>query len=44
MKEPRFQVKGETLLAMLRRVAAGEDPGLVYAEFYVNCIHVQEKQ
>lgn len=29
-------ISGEDLLAMLRRVQAGEDPGLVYAEEYVN--------
>jgi len=38
--EPRklgwWCISGESLLAMLRRVAAGEDPDLVYAEEYVN--------
>ena len=29
-------ISGEALLAMLRRVAAGEDPDMVYAEGYVN--------
>lgn len=26
-------------MAMLERVAAGEDPTIVYAEEYVNCSH-----
>ena len=29
-------ISGEDLLTMLRRVAAGEDPDMVYAEEYVN--------
>jgi hypothetical protein len=29
-------ISGEDLLAMLRRVAAGEEPDMVYAEEYVN--------
>lgn len=29
-------ISGERLLAMLRRIEAGEDPDLVYAEEYVN--------
>jgi hypothetical protein len=29
-------ISGEALLDMLRRVQAGEDPDLVYAEEYVN--------
>lgn len=29
----------DTLLAMLRRVASGEDPDIVYAEQYVNADH-----
>jgi hypothetical protein len=29
-------ISGQDLLAMLRRVAAGEDPDLVYIEEYVN--------
>lgn len=29
-------ISGEELLTMLRRVAAGEDPDLVYAEEYAN--------
>lgn len=31
-----WTISGEGLLAMLRRVAAGEDPDLVYAEEYAN--------
>lgn len=30
---------GQSLLDMLRRVADGEDPDLVYAEEYANCTH-----
>lgn len=29
-------ISGEDLLAMLRRVSAGEDPDLVYIEEYAN--------
>ena len=29
-------ISGEELIAALRRVASGEDPGLVYAELYAN--------
>lgn len=29
-------IDGESLLAMLKRVAEGEDPDLVYAEEYAN--------
>lgn len=29
-------IHGEELLAALRRVAAGEDPDMVYAELYAN--------
>lgn len=32
-------LSGEALLAMLRRVADGEDPDLVYAEEYANSDH-----
>lgn len=32
-------ISGEGLLAMLRRVAAGEDPDMVYAEEYANADH-----
>ena len=32
-------ISGEDLLAMLRRVAEGEDPDMVYAEEYVNAEH-----
>lgn len=31
-----WSIRGEALLAMLRRVADGEDPDLVYAEEYAN--------
>jgi hypothetical protein len=34
-----WAISGEGLLAMLRRVADGEDPDLVYAEEYANCDH-----
>lgn len=30
-------ISGESLLDMLKRVHEGEDPDLVYAEFYANC-------
>ena len=34
---PRYwAISEEAILAMLHRVAAGEDPDLVYAEEYVN--------
>jgi len=33
-------ISGEDLLAMLRRVAAGEDPDLVYIECDVNAEHL----
>lgn len=29
-------IHGDSLMAMLRRVAAGEDPEMVYLEEYVN--------
>ena len=32
-------ISGEDLLRMLRRVADGESPDLVYAEEYVNADH-----
>lgn len=32
-------ISGATLLEMLRRCAAGEDPNLVYAEEYANSKH-----
>jgi len=32
-------IYSEELLEMLHRVAAGEDPDLVYAEAYVNADH-----
>lgn len=34
-------ISGEDLLRMLRRVAAGEDPNMVYAEEYANADHEQ---
>lgn len=32
-------IPGEALLRMLRRVAAGEDPDMVYAEEWANADH-----
>ena len=32
-----WAISGDEILDMLRRVAAGEDPDLVYTEFYANC-------
>jgi hypothetical protein len=32
-------ISGEDLLAMLRRVANGEDPDMVYAEEWANADH-----
>lgn len=34
-----WAISGEALMDMLRRVAAGEDPALVYAEEYANSDH-----
>lgn len=34
-----WTISGEGLLDLLRRVAAGEDPDLVYAEAYVHSDH-----
>lgn len=34
-----WAISGEALLEMLRRVADGEDPDLVYAEEYANSEH-----
>lgn len=34
-----WAIAGEDLLAMLREVAAGADPDLVYAEHYANSDH-----
>lgn len=34
-----WTIAGEVLLLMLRRVAAGEDPDLIYAELYANSMH-----
>lgn len=31
-----WAIPGETLLAMLRRAHAGEDPDLLYTEYYAN--------
>ena len=31
-----WAISGDVLLGSLRRVAAGEDPDLVYAELYAN--------
>lgn len=31
-----WSISGDDLLAMLRRVANGEDPDMVYAEAYAN--------
>lgn len=30
-------IKGEDLLDLLKRAAAGEDPDLLYAETFANC-------
>lgn len=37
----RWAISGESLLSMLRRVEAGENPDMVYAEEYVNAEHEQ---
>ena len=34
-------IHGEAILEMLHRVADGEDPDLIYAEFYANSDHEQ---
>lgn len=34
-----WAISGEALMEMLRRVAAGEDPDLIYAEEYANSQH-----
>lgn len=31
-----WAISGDALMAALRRVAAGEDPDLIYAELYAN--------
>lgn len=36
MKEVWWSISGEAILAMLYRVANGEDPELVYVEFFAN--------
>lgn len=36
-----WAISGEALLDMLRRVASGEDPDLVYAEEYANSENTQ---
>lgn len=35
---------GETLLALLRRVEAGEDAELVYIEMYASAFHVKPEE
>lgn len=35
-------IAGELLLDLLRRVAAGEDPELVYLELYANADQIRE--
>lgn len=37
-----WAISGESLLAMLYRVAEGEDPDMVYAEEYANSNHDEE--
>lgn len=39
MTEPWWTISGDDLLAMLRQVANGDDPDLVYAEHYANSEH-----
>lgn len=34
-----WTISGETLLELLRRAHAGEDPNLLYAEEYANAEH-----
>ena len=34
-----WSVSGEVLMEMLQRCAAGESPGIVYAEMYANSDH-----
>ncbi|MCK9896957.1 hypothetical protein [Frankia sp. AgB32] len=34
-------IRGEDLLDLLRRAAAGEDPDLLYAEAWANAAHEQ---
>jgi hypothetical protein len=34
-----WTISGEDLLDAMRRAAAGEDPDLIYAEFYANSEH-----
>ena len=36
-----WAISGDALLGMLRRVAEGEDPDIVYAEEYANSEHDQ---
>jgi hypothetical protein len=38
-----WSISGSALLEMLRRVACGEDPDLVYAEAYANAEHEYEE-
>jgi hypothetical protein len=37
--DPVWTIHGSNILDMLRRVEAGEDPDLVYAEEYANAEH-----
>lgn len=39
-----WTISGEDLLALLRRVYAGEDPDIVYAEAYANAEHEDHSQ
>jgi hypothetical protein len=39
VSEPWWAIAGDELLTMLREVAAGEDPDVVYAEHYANSEH-----
>jgi hypothetical protein len=38
-----WAISGEDLMAMLRAVAAGGDPDLVYAEHYANSEHEEDR-
>lgn len=42
MKKASWNViKTDMLIDMMKRAAAGEDPDMIYAEFYANCDHEQ---
>lgn len=42
MKKASWNViKTDMLIDMMKRAAAGEDPDIIYAEFYANCDHEQ---